>query len=182
MTTAQPTARSTARVHDLRLGGCLPDLLSRQVAVQPDATAVISGTESLTYRQLEAAAARLAARLNALGVSLDDCVGLYAEPSLDLMTGVWGVLFAGTAYLPLSSEYPEERLRYMIEDSGTRVIVTQSTSPPGSAVSPRATPVSSPSPTPRRARPPARRHPHRPPATWLTSSTPPAAPAGPRAC
>ena len=126
MTTAQPTARSTARVHDLRLGGCLPDLLSRQVAVQPDATAVISGTESLTYRQLEAAAARLAARLNALGVSLDDCVGLYAEPSLDLMTGVWGILFAGTAYLPLSPEYPEERLRYMIEDSGTRVIVTQS--------------------------------------------------------
>ncbi|MER6527321.1 amino acid adenylation domain-containing protein [Streptomyces sp. NPDC001508] len=107
------------------MSGCLPDLLREQAIVQPDATAVTSGTESLTYRELEAAAARLAGRLNALGVSLDDCVGLYAEPSLDLMTGVWGILFAGTGYLPLSPEYPEDRLRYMIEDSGTRVIVTQ---------------------------------------------------------
>ncbi|MEU2930549.1 amino acid adenylation domain-containing protein [Streptomyces sp. NPDC007251] len=125
MTTAQPTARSTARFHDLRVGGCLPDLLREQATVRPDATAVTSGTESLTYRGLEAAAARLAGHLNALGTARDTCVGLYTEPSLDLMTGVWGILFAGAAYLPLSPEYPEERLRYMIEDSGTRVIVTQ---------------------------------------------------------
>ncbi|MGQ5639010.1 MULTISPECIES: non-ribosomal peptide synthetase family protein [unclassified Streptomyces] len=125
MTTAQPTARSTARFHDLRAGGCLPGLLREQAAVRPDATAVTSGTESLTYRQLEAVAARLAGHLNTLGAARDTCVGLYAEPSLELMTGVWGILSAGAAYLPLSPEYPEERLRYMIEDSGTRVIVTQ---------------------------------------------------------
>ncbi|MEV5480131.1 amino acid adenylation domain-containing protein [Streptomyces sioyaensis] len=107
------------------MGGCLPDLLRGQAAARPDATAVTSGTDSLTYRELEAAAARLAGRLNALGAARDHCVGLYTEPSLDLMTGAWGILFAGAAYLPLSPEYPEERLRYMIEDSGTRVIVTQ---------------------------------------------------------
>ncbi|MFF8990503.1 amino acid adenylation domain-containing protein [Streptomyces sp. NPDC014983] len=114
-----------ARVHGLRLGGSLPDLLREQAAARPDGTAVTSGTDSVTYRELEAAAARLAGRLNALGVVRDHCVGLYTEPSLDLMTGAWGILFAGAAYLPLSPEYPEERLRYMIEDSGTRVIVTQ---------------------------------------------------------
>ncbi|MFR9793700.1 amino acid adenylation domain-containing protein [Streptomyces sp. MB22_4] len=114
-----------ARVHGLRLGGSLPGLLREQAAARPDGTAVTSGTDTITYRELEAAAARLAGRLNALGAVRDHCVGLYTEPSLDLMTGAWGILFAGAAYLPLSPEYPEERLRYMIEDSGTRVIVTQ---------------------------------------------------------
>ncbi|MET7378413.1 amino acid adenylation domain-containing protein [Streptomyces sp. NPDC005526] len=103
----------------------MPDLLREQAAVRPTATAVVSGAESLTYRELDAAASRLAARLHALGVTRDARVGLFAEPSLDLMTGVWGILSSGAAYLPLSPEYPEERLRYMIEDSGTRVVVTQ---------------------------------------------------------
>ncbi|MEV5878354.1 amino acid adenylation domain-containing protein [Streptomyces sp. NPDC052101] len=118
-------SRSTTRVQNLRLDRCLPSLLREQAAVRPTTTAVTSGTEGLTYRELEGAATRLAGCLNALGISRDDCVGLYTEPSLDLMTGVWGILFAGAAYLPLSPEYPEERLRYMIEDSATRVVVTQ---------------------------------------------------------
>ncbi|GLZ30338.1 hypothetical protein Lesp02_25270 [Lentzea sp. NBRC 105346] len=50
---------------------------------------------------------------------------MFVEPSLDLVIGVWGVLFAGAAYLPLSPEYPEERLRYMISDSGTKIVFTQ---------------------------------------------------------
>ncbi|MFJ8196434.1 amino acid adenylation domain-containing protein [Streptomyces sp. NPDC096152] len=125
MNTAQPTARPSVRVRDLRPGGCLPDLLREQAALRPTATAVISGAESLTYRELDAAASRLASRLHALGVTRDARVGLFAEPSLDLMTGVWGILSSGAAYLPLSPEYPEERLRYMIEDSGTRVVLTQ---------------------------------------------------------
>ena len=45
------------------------------------------------------------------------------DPSVDLMIGVWGVLFAGAGYLPLSPEYPAERLRYMIADSGTKVVL-----------------------------------------------------------
>ncbi|WP_330280425.1 MULTISPECIES: amino acid adenylation domain-containing protein [unclassified Streptomyces] len=125
MTTAQPTVRSTTRAHGLRLGGSLPELLQEQAAVQPAATAVTSDGESLSYQELAVAAARLGSHLNELGMARDDCVGLYAEPSLDLMTGVWGILFSGAAYLPLSPEYPEERLRYMIEDSRTDVIVTQ---------------------------------------------------------
>lgn len=119
------TAPSITRLHDARLGGCLPDLLRRQVHAQPDATAVVCGDRRLSYRELEEAGGRLAACLRDLGVGADDCVGLYVEPSLELMTGVWGILLAGAAYLPLSPEYPEHRLRYMIEDSRTRVIVTQ---------------------------------------------------------
>lgn len=103
----------------------LPDLLRAQAARRPDDTAVVYGEDSLTYRGLVRRSGQLAGCLHRLGVTADDRVGLFMEPSLDLMTGVWGILFAGGAYLPLSPEYPEERLRYMIEDSVTNVILTQ---------------------------------------------------------
>ncbi|MDV6289131.1 AMP-binding protein [Streptomyces sp. UP1A-1] len=134
----------------------------------------------------------LAARLAGLGVGAEDRVGLFTEPSTELMTGVWGILTAGAAYLPLSPDYPEDRLRYMIEDSGTRVIVTQdrlrdrlaALAPAGTViVTPADAPVTGtaaahPSAaTAALAGPPPRR-----PTTWRTSSTPRAAPAGPRGC
>ncbi|MYT27380.1 MULTISPECIES: amino acid adenylation domain-containing protein [unclassified Streptomyces] len=119
------TAPFSARIHHTHPGGCLTGLLGEQAEAQPEAIAVVCDDQHLTYRELEQAGSRLAACLRDLGVGSDDCVGLFVEPSLELMTGVWGILFAGSAYLPLSPEYPEERLRYMIEDSRTRVIVTQ---------------------------------------------------------
>ncbi|HUQ57304.1 amino acid adenylation domain-containing protein [Lentzea sp.] len=106
-------------------GGCLPDLLRKQVEVQPDRTAVVFGEESITYGELFEQSSALATHLRRLGISADDCVGMFVEPSLDLVVGAWGILCAGGAYLPLSPEYPEERLRYMIEDSRTKVVVTQ---------------------------------------------------------
>ncbi|MGW5971265.1 amino acid adenylation domain-containing protein [Streptomyces sp. NPDC055186] len=106
-------------------GVCLPDLLLQQARTRPDAIAVTGDGADVTYRQLVAAAARMATRLRSLGVGPDTCVGLYAEPSADLLAGAWGILFAGGAYLPLSPEYPEARLRHMIEDSRTGVVVTQ---------------------------------------------------------
>ncbi|MEK2476960.1 amino acid adenylation domain-containing protein [Streptomyces noursei] len=105
--------------------GCLPGLLKQQVEAQPDAIAVVCGDRCLTYRELADSARRLAVFLGQLGAGLEASVGVFVEPSLELMVGVWGILFAGAAYLPLSPEYPEERLRYMIDDSQTRIIVTQ---------------------------------------------------------
>ncbi|WP_036333174.1 amino acid adenylation domain-containing protein [Microbispora sp. ATCC PTA-5024] len=104
---------------------CLPDLLDAQVRMRPQDTAVVCGDDRLTYRELADASAALGGYLRELGVAPDDRVGLFVEPSLDLMVGVWGILYAGGAYLPLSPEYPEERLRYMLEDARVRVVVTQ---------------------------------------------------------
>lgn len=120
----------------------LPDLLLQQAKARPDAIAVTGDGRTLTYEELVTSASRLAARLRELGVGPDDCVGLYAEPSADLMAGAWGILFAQGAYLPLSPEYPDARLRYMIEDSRTAIVVTQhhladdlaSLVPPGTTV------------------------------------------------
>lgn len=105
--------------------GCLPDLLAAQAQARPDNPAAVEGDESLSYRGLVGRSSRLAALLQENGVAADACVGLFAEPSIDLLVGVWGILFSGGAYLPLAPDYPEDRLRYMVEDAGVRVIVTQ---------------------------------------------------------
>ena len=124
------------------LNDTLPGLLTEQVRSRPDDVAVVSGAGHLTYRELLRSSSALAGCLQHLGVGPDDCVGLFVEPSADLMIGAWGILSAGGAYLPLSPEYPEDRLRYMIEDSGARVVVTMpeladrlaALVPPGTAV------------------------------------------------
>jgi len=103
----------------------LPELLSEQVRAYPGNIAVVQDNKELTYRELADNSAELAVYLRHLGVGRDDCVGLFVEPSLELMIGAWGILLSGGAYLPLSPEYPEDRLRYMIEDAGVKVVVSQ---------------------------------------------------------
>jgi amino acid adenylation domain-containing protein len=111
--------------HDVLADRSLADLLADHVRAQPDATAVIHEDDALSYRELARRSSDLAVYLRRLGVRVDHCVGLFVEPSIDLMVGAWGILLSGGAYLPLSPEYPEDRLRYMIEDSGADVIVCQ---------------------------------------------------------
>ncbi|MET7379251.1 amino acid adenylation domain-containing protein [Streptomyces sp. NPDC005526] len=103
----------------------LRSLLHHQVRLRPDDTAVTAAGRDLSFRELKTEADRLGSHLAALGVAPDTCVGLYTEPSADLVTGVWGILTAGAAYLPLSPDYPEARLRYMVENAAARVVVTQ---------------------------------------------------------
>ncbi len=103
----------------------LRSLLHHQARLRPDDIAVTTVGGDLTFHELKAEADRLGSHLAALGVGSDACVGLYTEPSADLVTGVWGILTAGAAYLPLSPDYPEARLRYMVENAGARVVVTQ---------------------------------------------------------
>src|ERR1700683_5099107 len=104
---------------------CLPDLLLEQVRAQPDNIAVAGDDVRLTFRELAGRSAAVAGCLGKHGVGPDDVVGVFAAPSPDLMAGVWGVLFAGSAYLPLSPDYPPERLRYVRADCHRKVIFTQ---------------------------------------------------------
>ncbi|KJY33338.1 amino acid adenylation domain-containing protein [Streptomyces sp. NRRL S-495] len=117
--TAQASGRGPAD-HPL-----LPELLLRTAAERPDDPAVIGGDERLTFAELVRRSRGLAGHLRVLGVTADQCVGLFVEPSTEVLTGAWGILLAGGAYLPLAPEYPEERLRFMIEHSGVKVIVAQ---------------------------------------------------------
>lgn len=104
-------------------GYSLSDMLRATTRVHPDRTAVSYGTEQLTFQELGERSENMAAYLRQLGVAADEPVGIFMEPSVDLMVSVWGVLHAGAAYLPLSPEYPDERVRYMVADSQAKVIL-----------------------------------------------------------
>jgi amino acid adenylation domain-containing protein len=105
-------------------GECIHELIEAQAARTPDAVAVRFDEESLTYRQLNEEANRLAHYLRRRGVGPEVPVGVLVERSPALITAVLGVLKAGGAYVPLDPTYPAERLRYVLEDSGARVLVT----------------------------------------------------------
>lgn len=104
---------------------CLTDLLIEQVQAQPERKAVVYDDEYLTYRELAEISLRLSSYFLHLGTTVDECVGIFFEPSLELVVGIWGILFSGSAYLPLSPEYPEDRLRYMVEDAGIKIVFSQ---------------------------------------------------------
>ena len=97
--------------HDFPRTKCLPELLGEQARARPDDLAVVQDGQGLTFRELTVRAQALAAYLQHLGVMPDECVGLFVEPSLELMVGAWGILFAGAAYLPVDPDAPAERER-----------------------------------------------------------------------
>ncbi len=94
-------------------------------AQQPEVPAAVFEGTSITYGELDRRANRIAAALVPLGVGPERAVGLCAERSLDMLAGIMGILKAGGAYVPLDPAYPPDRLRYMLEDSGARALVTQ---------------------------------------------------------
>ncbi|MEV4381430.1 amino acid adenylation domain-containing protein [Streptosporangium sp. NPDC049644] len=102
----------------------LPELVAVQAARTPDATAAECGTNSMTYAELSAATDRLAGRLRAAGVGPGRLVAICAERSPATLVGLLAVARAGGAYLPLDPGHPEERLRFVLEDSGAGLLLT----------------------------------------------------------
>ncbi|MGQ6659117.1 amino acid adenylation domain-containing protein, partial [Serratia sp. IR-2025] len=102
---------------DYPLDQTLAALFEQQVRRTPDATALVSGAESLSYAQLNARANRLAHALIARGVGPDSRVAVCAERGLHMVTALFGILKAGGAYVPLDPAYPGERLQYILQDA-----------------------------------------------------------------
>ena len=106
------------------LAGRVHRLFEAQAARAPGAPAVIAGGRVTSYDGLNRAANRLARHLRRCGVGTDVPVGICLERSLEAVVSVLAVLKAGGAYLPLDPAYPAERLAYMLENSGARVLIT----------------------------------------------------------
>lgn len=104
---------------------CAHQLVEMQARQTPDAIALICDEERVTYLELNVRANQLAHHLRKLGVGPEVLVGICVERSIEMMVGLLGILKAGGAYVPLDPAYPEARLRFMIEDSGLRFLVTQ---------------------------------------------------------
>ena len=104
---------------------CLHELVEAQVRRTPHAMAIICGESALSYRELDARAHRVAARLLDLGVDPQTPVGVVADCSIDALVGLLGILKAGCAYLPLDTALPSDRLSYFMQDAGVRFVVGQ---------------------------------------------------------
>lgn len=105
---------------------CIHYLVEKQVARTPDALALSCDGHSLTYRQLNSRANRLARELRAMGVGPDVLVGICMERSNDLVISLLAILKAGGAYLPIDLTYPADRLAFMLADANAPVLLTQS--------------------------------------------------------
>jgi len=104
---------------------CLHELFEAQVEKTPTAVAVEFEQTKLTYRELNDRANQLAHYLRSAGVGADVLVGVCIERSAELVVALLGILKAGAAYLPLETEYPVERLQFILNDSATPILITQ---------------------------------------------------------
>ena len=103
----------------------IPELFAAQAQRTPDGIALEFGGESLAYRDLDCKSNRLARYLVDLGIEPEQLIAIYLERSFEMVVALLGILKAGAAYVPLDPSYPEERLRFMMEDAQISVIVTQ---------------------------------------------------------
>ncbi|MEE5138974.1 amino acid adenylation domain-containing protein [Pseudomonas alliivorans] len=104
---------------------CAHQRFEAQAAQTPQAIALSLGSEQLSYDQLNRRANRLARKLRQQGVGPDVRVGLAAERSLDMIVGLLAILKAGGAYVPLDPDYPQDRLAFLMQDSGIELLLTQ---------------------------------------------------------
>lgn len=102
---------------------CLHQLFEDQAARTPETVAVVCNGVSLSYHELNVRANRLARRLKQAGAGADVLVGLCAARSVELVVGMLAILKAGSAYLPLDPNYPQERLQFMLEDADVKCLL-----------------------------------------------------------
>jgi len=101
------------------------ELFEAQVEKTPDNIAVVFEDKKLTYRELNERANILARVLRDKGVKADSIVGIMVERSFEMIMGIIGILKAGGAYLPIDSNYPKERIEYMLKDSESKLLLSK---------------------------------------------------------
>ncbi len=110
---------------ELPLDKTVAEWFAEQVRIQPDAVAIVSEEQAVTYGELSRMAERLAYSFIQNGVASGDIVAICMERSIESVAGMLGIWKAGGAYLPLDSTYPQERLSYMLAEAQVKVLLTQ---------------------------------------------------------
>ncbi|WP_432278217.1 amino acid adenylation domain-containing protein, partial [Nocardia carnea] len=106
--------------------GLLPEILHHGVRMNPDGVAVRYRGRSVTYRELDAESSRLARVLIDRGVGPESIVALAFPRSYEIVLAFWAVTKAGGAHLPVDPNYPADRMRHMLSDSGAVLGLTSS--------------------------------------------------------
>ncbi len=110
---------------DYPRGRCFHHLFEDYAQRCPDKLAVVAGTDRVTYEELNRRANQIAAFLIAEGIGNEDFVGVCMHRSVNMVVALLGILKAGAAYVPLDPAFPEDRLEYMVQDSGLRIMLTE---------------------------------------------------------
>jgi amino acid adenylation domain-containing protein/non-ribosomal peptide synthase protein (TIGR01720 family) len=106
-------------------GHRIDELFEEVAAASPQKTALIHGSQSLSYAELNRRSNQLARYLRSLGVGPEVRVGLCMERDLDMVLGLLGIMKAGAVYVPLDPKYPAERLTFILQDAQVQVLLTQ---------------------------------------------------------
>jgi amino acid adenylation domain-containing protein len=101
------------------------ELFEKQAQETPHNIAIVFGDTKLTYGQLNRRANQFARHLQSIGVGPESKVGLFVERSPEMLVGVFGILKAGGAFVPLEPAHPPERVAYMLRDADVQVVATQ---------------------------------------------------------
>ena len=100
------------------------DLVFEQVKRTPEKTAVTCAGEALSYSELVSRAGQLAGYLRAQAIGKEEIIPVCMDRSPEMLIGILGIFMAGGAYLPVDPEYPDQRIGYILEDSGARLMLT----------------------------------------------------------
>jgi amino acid adenylation domain-containing protein len=104
---------------------CVHRVFEARVELTPHSTAVVYEDETLTYHELNSRARKLSYYLQKSGVGPDLLIAIYMERSLEMVVGIYGILKAGAAYVPLEAAYPKKRLAFILEDTRAPLLLTQ---------------------------------------------------------
>ena len=102
----------------------LASLFEAQARQRPSAPALVFEGDTLSYQALDARSNQLARRLRKLGVGPDVLVGLCLTRGIEMIVGILGIIKAGGAYVAIDPEYPPSRMSYLLEDTGTPVVLS----------------------------------------------------------
>ena len=100
------------------------DLFEEQVEKTPDNIAVVCGEEQITYKELNEKVNSLANHLLECGVKANTVVGILINRSIEMIIAILAVLKSGGVYIPMDPEYPESRVKYMLEDSECKILLS----------------------------------------------------------
>lgn len=104
----------------------IPEIFEEQVELHPDEPAATYLSKTISYKDLNTAANRLAHQLREMGVKPEMIVAICIERSIDYLIGIIAIIKAGGAYLPIDEKQPAERLNLILEDSKSPILITKS--------------------------------------------------------
>ena len=106
-------------------GQSVLELFTNQAQEMPEKIAIVSGDQTITYRQLEQESNQLARLLRRKGIRDEKIVAVLADASIEFIIGLFAILKAGGAFLPIDPAYPPRRIQYLLEDSGAALVLLQ---------------------------------------------------------